>query len=200
MPGVDRQMLDRIGGEVARATSIVRYAAGSRFSEHTHSGGEEFIVLDGVFQDEHADYPAGSYVRNPIGTFHTPRSDDGCTIFVKLWQFDEADRRQFSLDLDALNPSGPGDGVASVQLHRHGSEEVSYETWQAGASRTLGGPGGIELLVLGGTISIGTTTFEARDWLRLPAGDSCEAIAGHPGARIWVKRGHLLEIKVPPQV
>lgn len=48
--GVQRRMLDRIGGEVARATSIVRYAPGSHFSRHTHHGGEEFLVLDGVFQ------------------------------------------------------------------------------------------------------------------------------------------------------
>ena len=69
--GVGRRMLDRIGDEVARATSIVRYAPASRFSAHTHGGGEEFIVLDGVFQDEHGDYPAGSYVRNPPTSRHT---------------------------------------------------------------------------------------------------------------------------------
>ena len=68
MAGVDRRMLDRIGDEVARATTIVRYAKGSAFPEHTHSGGEEFIVLDGIFQDEHGDFPVGSYVRNPPGT------------------------------------------------------------------------------------------------------------------------------------
>ena len=62
MPGVDRRMLDRIGEEVARATSIVRYAPGSAFSAHTHSGGEEYLVLDGVFQDEHGDFPTGTYV------------------------------------------------------------------------------------------------------------------------------------------
>ncbi|MEM7489159.1 MAG: cupin domain-containing protein, partial [Pseudomonadota bacterium] len=60
MPGVDRRMLDRIGDEVARATSIVRYAPDSHFSPHTHTGGEEFIVLDGVFQDEHGDFPTGT--------------------------------------------------------------------------------------------------------------------------------------------
>ena len=86
MAGVDRRMLDRIGAEVARATTIVRYAEGSRFSEHTHSGGEEFIVLEGIFQDEHGDYHAGTYVRNPPTTAHTPRSEMGCTIFVKLCQ------------------------------------------------------------------------------------------------------------------
>lgn len=64
-PGVWRYPLDRVGGEVARATSIVRYALASSFSPHTHGGGEEFLVLEGVFSDEHGDYPAGTYVRNP---------------------------------------------------------------------------------------------------------------------------------------
>ncbi|MEM9127911.1 MAG: cupin domain-containing protein, partial [Pseudomonadota bacterium] len=95
MQGVDRRMLDRIGGEVARATTIVRYAPGSKFSAHTHTGGEEFIVLDGVFQDEHGDFPAGTYVSNPPTTSHTPGSEPGCIIFVKLWQFDMDDRTQF---------------------------------------------------------------------------------------------------------
>src|SRR4029453_8145250 len=90
--GVERRMLDRIGGEVARATSIVRYAPGSRFSRHTHSGGEEFFVLEGVFQDERGDYPAGSEVRNPPDSSHTPGSRPGCVIFVKLRQFDPDDR------------------------------------------------------------------------------------------------------------
>jgi anti-sigma factor ChrR (cupin superfamily) len=65
MPGVERRMLDRLGDEVARATTIVRYAPKSHFSPHVHTGGEEFFVLEGVFQDEHGDFPAGSYIRNP---------------------------------------------------------------------------------------------------------------------------------------
>src|SRR5215470_18081295 len=77
MAGVERRMLDRIGDEVARATSIVRYAPASHFSRHVHGGGEEFLVLDGVFQDEHGDYPAGAYVRNPPTSAHTPRSEAG---------------------------------------------------------------------------------------------------------------------------
>jgi anti-sigma factor ChrR (cupin superfamily) len=95
MPDVDRRMLDRIGGEVARATTIVRYAPNSHFSAHTHTGGEEFIVLDGIFQDEHGDYPEETYVRNPPTSSHTPGSEQGCTILVKLWQFDMDDRTQF---------------------------------------------------------------------------------------------------------
>src|SRR5258708_22503350 len=98
IPGVDRRMLDRIGDEVARATSIVRYAPGSQFSPHTHGGGEEFLVLDGVFQDEHGDFPAGTYVRNPPTSRHTPRSAPGCTLFAKLWQFDLSHRTQVGIN------------------------------------------------------------------------------------------------------
>ena len=102
MPGVERRMLDRIGDEVARATSIVRYAANSRFSPHVHDEGEEFLVLEGVFQDEHGDFPAGTYVRNPPQSRHTPGSEPGCVLFVKLRQFDPADRTQVRLDTSKL--------------------------------------------------------------------------------------------------
>jgi hypothetical protein len=102
IPGVHRRMVDRIGDEVARATSIVRYAPHSRFAAHTHGGGEEFLVLEGVFQDEHGDYPAGTYVRNPPTTSHSPGSAPGCTIFVKLWQFDPDDRTPVRIDTSDL--------------------------------------------------------------------------------------------------
>ncbi|MEL6542736.1 MAG: cupin domain-containing protein, partial [Pseudomonadota bacterium] len=143
MAGVDRRMLDRVGDEVARATSIVRYAEGSSFPEHTHSGGEEFIVLEGVFQDEHGDYPAGTYVRNPVGTHHIPGSEPGCTIFVKLWQFDPVDQEQFAVDLNTLDldidPERPGVAVAS--LANRGYECVSLEAWDAGTRVHLVGEG-----------------------------------------------------------
>ena len=86
--GVERIKLDRMGEESGHATSLVRFAPESYFPEHTHTGGEEFLVLEGVFSDETGDYPAGSYVRNPIGTRHKPHTKEGCTIFVKLCQFE----------------------------------------------------------------------------------------------------------------
>lgn len=92
--GVDRRMLFRIGEEVERATSIVRYTPGSAFPRHTHNGGEEILVLEGTFQDEHGDYPAGSYFRNPPGTSHVPAAKDGCVIFVRLWQYRAGDDQQ----------------------------------------------------------------------------------------------------------
>ena len=101
--GVDRLMLDRVGDEVARATSIVRYAPGSSFPEHRHAKGEEFLVLDGIFTDESGDYPAGTYVRNPPGSSHAPSSKDGCRILVKLRQFDDADLARVVIDTTELS-------------------------------------------------------------------------------------------------
>src|SRR5262249_8051289 len=102
MAGVERRMLDRIGDEVARATSIARYAPGSRFSPHTHGGGEDFLVLKAIFQNEHGQFPPGSYIRNPPTSRHTPSSATGCILFVKLWQFDPADRTEVKLNPAAM--------------------------------------------------------------------------------------------------
>ena len=193
LAGVDRRMLDRIGGEVARATTIVRYSPGSRFSSHTHDGGEEFLVLDGVFSDEHGDYPAGSYVRNPPTSHHTPGSAPGCTLFVKLWQFDPADRTEVRVDTTKLRflaaPDRPG--VELMPLFRDDHEDVRLECWVPNTEVALSVPGGIELLVLAGAFSEGSERFEPQSWLRLPAGATLCARAGTSGARLWVKSGHL---------
>lgn len=189
-------MLDRIGDEVARATTIVRYAPDSHFSAHTHTGGEEFIVLDGVFQDEHGDYPVGTYVRNPPTSSHTPGSALGCTIFVKLWQFDPDDRTQFRRDM-AAGLGAPVDGVASTELHRDPREVVRYLVADAGAEVTRTAPGGIEVLVLDGTLIEGGETLQKGSWLRLPDGAALAATAGPQGARLWMKTGHLVHAIAP---
>src|SRR5262249_41446425 len=129
MAGVERRMLDRIGDEVARATSIVRYAPDSHFSPHVHGGGEEFLVLDGVFQDEHGDYPAGSYIRNPPTSKHTPGSEPGCVLFVKLWQFDPNDRTEVRLDTRKSPYVADRDrpGVETMPLFHDAHEDVRLE-------------------------------------------------------------------------
>jgi len=196
MPGVHRRMLDRIGDEVARATSIVRYAPDSKFSAHTHTGGEEFIVLDGVFQDEHGDYPAGTYVRNPPTTAHTPGSDDGCTIFVKLWQFDMDDRTQFRKTM-ADELATPVNGVATAELHRDAYEVVTYSHLNAGAVLAHSDPGGIEMLVINGFVSDSEDTLTKGSWLRLPKGQKLSVSAGPDSAKVWIKTGHLAHAKPP---
>jgi anti-sigma factor ChrR (cupin superfamily) len=197
MAGVERRMLDRIGDEVARATSIVRYAPESRFSPHTHGGGEEFLVLEGVFQDEHGEFPAGTYVRNPPTSRHTPGSATGCILFVKLWQFNPADRKEVTLDTAAIAYEAAANrpGVDLLRLFRDDCEDVRLERWMPGAAIALDVPGGAELLVLDGGFAEGGETFEPLSWLRLPTGSTLQAKAGPEGCRAWVKTGHLLTIQ-----
>jgi len=191
IPGVDRRMLDRVGDEIARATSIVRYAPHSHFSSHTHGGGEEFLVLDGVFQDEHGDYPAGTYVRNPPTSSHTPSSEPGCTIFVKLWQFDPDDRIQMRTDTSALSFMPAASGVEFALLYESAWELVLLERWTPDISISVPVPAGIELLVLDGSFIEGGEEFTPLSWLRLPAGARLQATAGRSGCKVWVKSGHL---------
>ena len=198
--GVERRMLDRIGDEVARATTIVRFAEGSSFPAHVHGGGEEYLVLEGVFQDEHGDFPAGSYIRNPPTSNHTPASKPGCTILVKLWQFDPADRTHVRIDTNKMAslPALDRPGVSLMPLFCDGNEDVRIETWPAGANIDLDAEGGLELLVLEGGFSEGGEDFVPHSWLRLPDGAALAAVAGPQGCRVWLKTGHLHHLRPAP--
>lgn len=147
-------------------------------------------MLDGVFQDEHGDFPAGSYIRNPPTTRHTPGSAPGCVIFVKLWQFDPADRTQLRLDTTTgETPGGPG--VMIQPLFQDMRETVRIERWSPGLSVERPLPGGAELLVLDGGFTEANEAFAVHSWLRLPAGATLAASAGAQGCRLWLKAGHL---------
>jgi quercetin dioxygenase-like cupin family protein len=196
VPGVERLMLHRVGDEVAQATSIVRYAPGSRFNAHTHTGGEEFLVLEGVFQDEHGDYPAGSYVRNPPGTRHAPGSEAGTVLFVKLWQFDPRDRSPVCVRTDgaALSADVTRPGVRLLPLFKDANEDVRVEQWPADSRIELDLPNGGEFLLLGGGFTESGESFAARSWLRLPRGSRLQAQVGRDGAPLWTKLGHLTHL------
>jgi len=201
MAGVRRRMLDRIGDEVARATSIVKYEPDSHFSSHVHTGGEEFIVLEGVFQDEHGDFPAGSYIRNPPQSSHTPGSKSGCVIFVKLWQFDLADRTSIRVDMtkvdgvvDAARP-----GVVMSPLFQDDDEIVRMEQWEPGAEVSVDTSGGAEILVLQGGFEESGDHLYTQSWIRTPVGGAFKARVADKGARVWVKTGHLRCVRPPAE-
>lgn len=197
--GVDRKMLYREGDEVARATSIVRYAPGSAFPSHVHTGGEEILVLEGTFQDEHGDYPAGSYFRNPPGTAHKPAAEEGCTIFVRLWQFRRGD------DAQIVRRPGEGaaaplrDGARSARLlFEDAAERVSIEEWQAGALVTVANNRGLEFFVLSGSLSFEGEELETETWGRLPPGQALKATVGPQGSQIWLKEAPLQHPDILP--
>ena len=192
--GVERMMLDRIGDEVARATSLVRYAPNSTFPPHEHGGGEEYLVLDGEFGDEHGSYPAGTYVRNPIGTSHAPRvGPDGAVIFVKLRQFepDDQDQKTIRVEDRAWTP-GPEPGLNVVQLHQYDNELVLLARLAPHTRfETHDHPGGEEALVLEGKYFDELGEYPAGTWVRSPPGSQHTVYTGANGALVYVKLGHL---------
>ncbi len=197
MPGVTRMMLDRVGEEVARATSLVRYAPQSQFSPHAHGGGEEFLVLEGVFADEHGAYPAGTYVRNPIGTSHTPLiGEEGALIFVKLHQFDETDQAPCVTDTTQAEWfPGLVPGVTVLPLHQHEQEHVALVRW-APETRFHRHQhwGGEEIYVLEGVFYDEQGAYPQGSWIRSPHLSEHTPYTQAEGALIYVKTGHLISL------
>jgi len=190
--GIERRMLDRIGGEVAKATTIVRYQPGSRFQKHTHEFGEEILVLDGVFSDEYGNYPAGMYIMNPPGSCHAPFSDSGCTLFVKLRHLgsDHVEREV----IDTKNSSwyqGMVPGLNVMPLMRQGTGSTLVR-WDPG---TYFNPhrhyGGEEIFVVEGLFEDEYGSYPAGSWIRSPH-ISVHQPFSREGCTIFVKTGHLL--------
>ncbi len=193
-PGVERRPLDRIGGEVARATSLVRYAPASRFPAHDHALGEEFLVLSGIFSDEHGDYPVGTYVRNPPQSRHSPSTAPGCVILVKLRQMTPAEKDRLVVDTAAARwQEGDQAGLMRLPLYvaPDGRENVALEQLEAGTEQAeVDCPGGEEIFILSGDLRDGYGNYGAGTWIRNPAGFR-RALASTGGTTYWVKRGHL---------
>lgn len=191
--GVDRVPLDRIGEEVARASSIVRYAPGSSFTPHLHGAGEEILVLDGTFSDEHGDYPAGTYLRNPPDSSHAPRSENGCTLFVKLRQFHPRDTATVRVDTTTANwYPGLVRGLAVMPLHEFEGVGTALVRW---APNTVFNPhvhpGGEEIFVLEGVFHDEHGSYSAGSWIRSPRYSKHAPFTKEEGALIYVKTGHL---------
>ncbi len=192
--GVQRMMLDRIGDEVARATSLVRYAPDSEFPAHQHGGGEEILVLEGEFADEHGSYPAGFYLRNPVGSQHSPRvGAQGATLFVKLHQFAQDDLQAKVIDTrrESWSP-GRVPGIEVMCLHEYEGEQVALIKW-APLTRypQHSHRGGEEVLVLEGAFFDDSGSYPAGTWVRNPHMSEHAPITKEDGALIYVKTGHL---------
>lgn len=190
--GVQRQLIERDGGEVARATSIVRYAPGASFARHTHDFGEEIFVLDGVLGDESGSYPAGTYIKNPPGSSHAPGSTTGCTLFVKLRHLDLADRERIVVDTRTANWfQGMVPGLTVLPLSEFASQHTALVRWAAG---TQFNPhrhyGGEEIYVLDGVFEDEFGRYPAGTWIRSPH-LSMHCPFSQEGCTILVKTGHL---------
>jgi len=191
MKGVWRKPLAREAAEHGHTTSVVQFEPGSYFSPHSHPMGEEIFVLEGVFSDEHGDYPAGSYLRHPPGSRHKPFSREGCVIFVKLEQFSPDDSATVRLNTGIIGWLPGEDDLEIMPLHEHDFETVALEKWPAGVKSTPHSHfGGEEIFVLSGRLMDEWGDYPAGSWVRRPHNsEHCPYVVDE--TVIWVKSGHL---------
>lgn len=189
--GVERVILDRLGGEQARATSIVRYAQASHFPHHSHPGGEEILVLSGTLSEGDRHYPAGWYLRNPPGSSHRPSSDKGAIIFVKLWQMAPGESR--SVRIDTRDPSSwkRHEGRDVCPLFTDDAEQVCLERLDPGEQIFTSPVDSAELLVLAGELCAEEQQYIRGSWIRLPAGEYPDFVSGKNGVTLYLKTNHL---------
>ena len=190
--GISRQMIERDGAEVARATSIVRYAAGARFASHTHELGEEIFVLEGEFSDQAGSYGAGSYIKNPPGSSHAPHSAQGCSLLVKLRHLNMADDESVVVNTaTAAWYQGLVPGLSVMPLSEAGTQHTALVRW---APNTFFNPhchfGGEEIFVLSGVFEDEHGRYSQGSWLRNPHLSAHKPFSVE-GCTILVKTGHL---------
>lgn len=187
-----RKRLHHVGqAESGQVTSIVRYPPGSEFPRHPHPGGEEILVLEGVFSDEHGDWPAGTYLLNPEGFEHRPFSREGCLLFVKLGQYPGAKRRHVALrsrDQTWRARVRPGVSWKKLYAQEPFSDHMRLERWnQADDVGVMNFPQGAELFVLSGEFSDSEGRYPRHGWLRLPAGSSLSPEGA--ACELYIKEG-----------
>lgn len=191
-PSVHRKRLDLSGPvEAGRVTSVVRYAEDSAFHAHPHPDGEEILVLEGVFSDERGDHPAGTYMLNPEGFEHTPRSAPGCVLFVKLRQYPGAEAHRVDSNAVAWQPHPQVAGAATRPLYDGPDATVHLLKLEPGtAVGEVELEGGEEIFVLEGEFRDEHGAYRAGSWVRYPPG-ARHAPRTDEGLLAYVKKGHL---------
>jgi hypothetical protein len=210
--GVQRRMLDRTGDEVARATTIVKYSPFARFPRHTHGGGEEFVILDGVFSDDlSGDHGRFSYCRHGIGTSHEPwTGEQGALLLVKLRQMN--DHTETPITIVDTEISNDWKRIFNENRQRldlfsntNTGECVWMERWEKGYENNqwIVGQGGEEIFVLKGDMIFenidGTNDENNKNyctegfWIRRPIEWSGRQfkVKSTNGCQLFIKTGHL---------
>lgn len=188
-----RKRLHRVGAqESGQVTSLVRYPPGSEFPSHDHPQGEEILVLEGVFSDEHGHWPAGSYLLNPEGFRHRPWSEEGCLLFVKLRQYPGADREHVAINTHERPwQSSVKKSVSWKKLYAQEpyTDFMRLESWDTPAELgRINFPQGAELLVLKGRFSDAQGEYGLHCWLRIPAGGAVEPTS-NDYCELYIKEG-----------
>jgi len=178
--------------ESGQVTSVVRYEPGATFPEHDHPEGEEILVLDGVFSDEHGDWPKGTHLLNPEGFRHAPFSRGGCVLFVKLRQFPGTERTHLVTQTTHLAwTPGTRSGVEVKALYEQEgfTDTTRLERWAESHSfERIDYPDGAEMLVIEGQFDDEAGTYGSGSWLRFPVG-SHHTPQTSQGCVLYIKEG-----------
>lgn len=188
-----RKRFHRVGpAEFGQVTSLVQYLPGATFPAHDHPRGEEILVLNGVFSDEHGDWPTGTFLLNPEGFRHAPFSRKGCLLWVKLRQFPGANRQHVALQtanepwIDSVKR-----GVHWKKLYAQEpfTDSMRLESWDCPEEvGELRYPQGAEILVLKGGFSDARADHPPHSWLRIPVGGSLVPTSSHY-CELYIKEG-----------
>lgn len=183
-------------------TSVVRYDKNASFPAHDHPGGEETLVLDGVFSDEHGDWPSGTYLLNPEGFRHAPFSRQGCDILVKLRQYPGTERQHLAVDTGTPKwhaVSQPGVFIKPLYIQEGFEDRTWLEQWSPIAEPgDRHYPAGAELFVVEGAFSAEAGSYKAGSWLRYPAG-SGHSPRTDQGCTPYVKTGGFVYLDSVPE-
>jgi len=189
--GVSRAHLERVAEESGHVTSFVKFEPGSYFPPHTHPDGEEIFVLSGVFSDENGDYPAGTYIRNPPGSFHEPFTKEGCKLFVKLEQFQSDDTEHVVIRPEDQQWCDGIGGLKVLSLHMFNTESTALVAWPKDeVFQPHTHMGGEEIVVISGKFIDEHGEYPAGTWLRSPH-MSKHFPRVEEETLIYVKVGHL---------
>lgn len=176
--------------EAGQVTSLVRYDEGSVFPLHPHPDGEQILVLEGVFSDEHGDYPAGTFLLHPEGFSHAPFSRKGCLLFVKLRQ--APGRREpvrVATQNGGFRVSG-AQGVERLELYSDAAFPERMHLTRVAPGVKVGPiffPEGEEILVLEGEFSDEYASYRRHSWLRFPPGGA-HTFSTERGCTLYVQQ------------
>lgn len=190
IPGVDRLILDEAPPS-GTSVWLTRFQPGVQFTAHDHRGGEEILVLEGVFSDEQGDYPAGTYLRLPPGSHHQPHSDPGCVLFVRLGHFDAADRQRLVVDSTVSRwETGVAPGVQILPLHWAGEEFVCLVRLDPNTEVPVHtGSTHEELFVVEGSLIDEAEELPRWSWLRTAPDTPISRRGGAEGCTFWMLDG-----------
>jgi len=189
--GASYAYLERDNGGSSHASYFLRLTAGASFSLQSNVRGVELFVLEGTFSDTAGDYPAGTYIRNPLGIIDNFLTQEGCKLFIKLDQFSKEDiAHVVTRPQDRQWQNGIG-SLKVLGLHAHNTESSALVAWPKNeVFQSHNHMGGEEIVVISGRFIDEHGEYPAGTWIRSPH-MSKHFPRVEEETLIYVKVGHL---------